>query len=367
MEGNHLPGKELNYYGGGNTAKGFVHFFESNFQELDRLFILKGGPGTGKSTLMKSIGEEWRDKGYDVEWIHCSADVGSIDAVLIPSLKIGIVDGTAPHIIEPSLPGVFEEYVDLGIAWDRNKLLPYKEEIIQINQDLKEIYKNAYDSFHKGLLIHDELEKIYINEMNFEKANLVTEEWIERLIGVNSLPKNSIVKHRFLGATTPDGTVNFVENITQDIPKRYFIKGRAGTGKSTMMKKIAAAAESKGFNTEIYHCGFDPLSLDMIVVKELDFVIFDSTAPHEYFPSREGDSIIDLYELVVTPGTDEKYKDEINEVTKKYKFEVQKGIEFLSQTKEKRKQLEQIYIQAMDFSIVDESRERINEIMKKTK
>ena len=35
-----------------NTAKGFVGYF-SDFMASHRTIILKGGPGTGKSTLMK--------------------------------------------------------------------------------------------------------------------------------------------------------------------------------------------------------------------------------------------------------------------------------------------------------------------------
>src|SRR5690554_1970966 len=131
-------GIELNYYGGGNTAKGFVHFFDSNFQDLDRLFILKGGPGTGKSTLMKRIGIKWQEQGYGVEWIHCSADYGSVDAIIIPSIRAGIVDGTSPHIIEPALPGIVDEYVNLGVAWDRKKLLPNKENVQRVNANIKE-------------------------------------------------------------------------------------------------------------------------------------------------------------------------------------------------------------------------------------
>ena len=46
----------------------------------------------------------------------------------------------------------------------------------------------------------------------------------------------------------------------------------------------------------------------MVIVRELGFAIFDSTAPHEYFPSREGDEIIDMYALIVTPGTDESMR-----------------------------------------------------------
>ena len=96
--------------------------------------------------------------------------------------------------------------------------------------------------------------------------------------------KPSKVQHRFLGAATPVGAVDFVPNLTEDVPKRYFIKGRPGSGKSTMLKKIVAEGEKRGFDIEVYHCGFDPNSLDMIIIRELGIAIFDSTAPHEILP-----------------------------------------------------------------------------------
>ncbi|WP_430871687.1 hypothetical protein, partial [Escherichia coli] len=112
-----MSGKILNFFAGGNTARGFYSLYDSSLQGLSRLFILKGGPGTGKSSLMKKIGNEWREKGYDVQFLHCSSDNKSIDGVLIPKLNAGIVDGTAPHVIEPKAPGAVEEYVNLGEAW----------------------------------------------------------------------------------------------------------------------------------------------------------------------------------------------------------------------------------------------------------
>lgn len=357
--------KEIRYFAGGNTAKGFVEFFDSNFQDLERLYILKGGPGTGKSSLIKSIGNEWGEKGYFIEWIHCSSDPDSIDAIILPELKVGIVDGTNPHVIEPKYPGVVDDYVNLGIAWDRNELLDQKDEIISLTNQVKEGFKKAYDSFAQGLALHDELEKIFINEMDFDKANQLAEHWIQKLIlnEQRSSKGSSKIYKRFLGATTPIGPVDFVENITEDL-NRYFIKGRAGSGKSTMLKKIAKAANEKGYDVEVYHCGFDPNSLDMVVVRELNFSIFDSTAPHEYYPTKESDTIIDLYELLITPGTDEKYASDIKDATDKYKSKLKEGIQHLAKTKEIRDQLEQIYIKAMDFSIVDKIRNQINEEMK---
>ncbi|MNC07990.1 hypothetical protein D3C75_555600 [compost metagenome] len=354
-----MAARILRYFAGGNTALGFYNLFESNLQGLQRIFILKGGPGTGKSSLMKAIGSEWAERGYDIELIHCSSDKDSIDAVIIPALSVGIVDGTAPHVIEPKAPGAVEEYVNLGAAWDSGALINQRELIGEINQRVADLYKAAYNGFAEALKIHDEWEKIYFAHMDFNKANQLTAGMLEQLFGDTHLTKSAVVKHRFLGAATPAGAVDFVPNLTEGLSNRFFIKGRAGTGKSTMLKKIAAEAEKRGLDTEIYHCGFDPHSLDMVIVRELGFAIFDSTSPHEYFPDREGDVIIDTYEILVAPGTDERYAGQLAEVSTQYKAQMKDAIAALAEAKVHRDQLEKIYVAAMDFRVVDELTDRV--------
>lgn len=348
-----MAGRIKNYYAGGNTARGFYSLFESNLQGLDRIFILKGGPGTGKSSLMKAIGAEWVDKGYDTEYIHCSSDNDSIDGVIIPKLKVGIVDGTAPHVIEPVAPGVIEEYVNLGEAWDRKALANKKAEILQLNELISQSFAAAYANFAEALEFHDKWEKIYIDNMDFNKADRYTNKLIGQLFRNMRLNKKPDIRHRFLGGATPNGAVNFVQNLTEDIKKRYFVKGRAGTGKSFMLKKIAVEGEMCGLDIEIYHCGFDPHSLDMLIFRELGIAIFDSTAPHEYFPDRAGDEIIDMYDIAVIPGTDEIFADQIKEVSGEYKAKMKAGTSCLAKAKAYHDDLEKIYINAMDFSIVD--------------
>ncbi|MDF2547200.1 MAG: ATPase [Anaerosolibacter sp.] len=83
---------------GGNTAKGFFSYYDNIIgTDATRLFIIKGGPGVGKSSFMKKIAQEMIDKGYDVEFHQCSSDNGSVDGIVIPALKIAMIDGTAPH------------------------------------------------------------------------------------------------------------------------------------------------------------------------------------------------------------------------------------------------------------------------------
>jgi Cdc6-like AAA superfamily ATPase len=356
-----VAGKIKNYFAGGNTARGFHSLYDSNLKGLERLFILKGGPGTGKSSLMKKIGNEWVEKGFDIELLHCSSDNNSIDGILIPALGVGIVDGTAPHVIEPKAPGAIEEYINLGEAWDRRTLLLHKKVIQSLTSQISSSFQRAYATFKEALEIHDDWENIYINSMDFNKADQLTNKLIQTFFGKMKLNKRADVRHRFLGAATPTGAVDFVPNLTEEISKRYFIKGRPGSGKSTMLKRIAAAAEERGVDTEIYHCGFDPNSLDMVILRELGIAIFDSTAPHEYFPSRDGDEIIDLYEILIAPGTDDIYADIIERIAARYKNKMTEATSYLAKAKELHDELEEIYISAMDFSAVDNIQGKIGE------
>jgi energy-coupling factor transporter ATP-binding protein EcfA2 len=122
--------------------------------------------------------------------------------------------------------------------------------------------------------------------------------------------------------------------------------GPSGSGKSTFFKRLAASAELKGIDTEIYHCGFDSNSLDMLIFPELSLAIFDSTAPHEHFPSRDGDRIIDVYELAIEEGTDEKFADAILTVKNRYSTSMKQSISHLAEVEELCNKLKDIYREA---------------------
>ena len=50
---------------GGNTPLGFFSYYDYIIPtDAERIFVIKGGPGVGKSTFMKKIGEAMLDSGY---------------------------------------------------------------------------------------------------------------------------------------------------------------------------------------------------------------------------------------------------------------------------------------------------------------
>jgi len=108
-------GRVRHMFAGGNTSKGFFSYYDYVLpqEKAERIFILKGGPGVGKSTFMKKIAEGLCSEGCDMEYMHCSSDPGSLDGVVFPKKGVAIIDGTAPHIVDPKNPGAVDEIIHL--------------------------------------------------------------------------------------------------------------------------------------------------------------------------------------------------------------------------------------------------------------
>ena len=347
------------YFVCANSSQGFFSFFPENLQGLDRIYILKGGPGTGKSTLMKKIGAHFFDLGYDVDYIYCSSDINALDGVMIPQLAVAVVNGTLPHVIEPTAVGAIDQYVNLGTALNLERLKIGKDKILRLQEAIANHYTDLYQAYATALSIHDEWEKVYIDEIDVKKADAFHKMMCQSLLDYPQTGRTPSIKRRFFGTTTADGTFDFIEDLTATLAKRYFIKGRPGSGKSTLLRVLAKKAEALGYDVEIYYCSFDPKSLDMILIPELSLCFFDSTSPHEYFPSKASDEIIDTYKAFIKPGVDEANRERLLDIEKRYKAAIAKGLAAFKAAKMAHDELEKIYLAATNFDVIDGFYEQI--------
>lgn len=218
------------------------------------------------------------------------------------------------------------------------------EDQTNVKQEVSRLLERAYPYFKAGLEIHDQLEEVFINEMDFEKADKIAEKFIESLFkSVAPQRRQSIVYERLFGTNTPDGFVNHLEGLIEPIGKRFFIKGRAGTGKSFFMNKVLKECKLRGLDVELYRCSFDPNSIDMLIIRQLNTCLFDSTPPHELFPSRQTDEVIDFYEKTVTSGTDELYANQIEQLTRDYKAEMNNGMKEMKAIKQIEERTEKVW------------------------
>ena len=131
-----------------NSAYGFHSYYAEFFDdaEVERVFVIKGGPGTGKSRFMRDVSEYAMARGWRSRMIYCSSDADSLDGVILQKgeHRWALLDGTSPHVYEPKNPGVREDLINLGAFWDSHRLQASKEQIEGQNRIKQEGYRRAY-------------------------------------------------------------------------------------------------------------------------------------------------------------------------------------------------------------------------------
>ncbi|MBQ8718664.1 MAG: hypothetical protein IJY66_05310 [Clostridia bacterium] len=141
-------GERWAFFAASNSAQGFYSRYAMLFEHpTARLYLIKGGPGSGKSRLLWEIVTAAEGAGFTAELYPCSSDPTSLDAVHLehPDGRCLIaLDATAPHSMEANRPGVREQLIDLGAFWDQEQLLSQRAEIEQLMEQKEGHYEAAY-------------------------------------------------------------------------------------------------------------------------------------------------------------------------------------------------------------------------------
>lgn len=341
---------------GGNTSKGFYSLHDNIMgQDRNMLYILKGMPGGGKSSLMKELGDRALQEGYTIEYHHCPSDPTSIDGVVITELGVGIIDGTPPHGVDPLYPGLSEKIIDLGQFIDEKVIKDYKENIIKAKFNNKQSYRKAFNYFKSAKLIYDEIVETNKQNVDFYNVNRISKDLInkifdEKLVIIGTKPFR--IRELFSSAYTPTGFVDYTSTILKDIKNKYYISGEIGNGKSTLLSRIVEEAKIRNYHLELYYNAMFPDKLESVIIFELDTIISTNPTTMKY-----EHILVDFKEFMnidlINVSDNETYKELID-----------KGIKSLYGAKENHFILENCYKKAVNYEGVNNSREYIwNEIM----
>ncbi len=353
-----FKGSEKHIFLGGNTPDGFYSYYDYMLkpERARKVYCIKGGPGTGKSTFMKKIAEAAVKKGADVELAHCSSDPDSLDGVIIKPANIAFVDGTPPHVVEPRYPGAVEEIINLGMCWDENSIRPHKEAIMKTNGKISECFGRAYRYLAAAKCFQDDIEFIYRKSFRGNYHSILEEDILYREFA--ETPVSDVKgdeRNLFVSAVTPKGIVNYAESLLEGY-KTYVIKGYAGT----FLKKINDMAVKRGFDTEKYFCPFAPGErIDHLLVPKLNLAF---TVSNEYHTYEKGETVD--FDEYCSRYILEKYRSEREFAKEEFDRITDKAISAIAVAKQYHDELEKYYIPSMDFAKTAEIYEKtIKEVL----
>lgn len=348
-----MKGKMRKLFPGANTSNGFYSYFDYIIpKDVNRIFCLKGGPGVGKSSLMKKVAKEFVERGYDVEVFPCSSDPASLDAVVIKKLKVVLLDATAPHIVDPKIPGAIDEIVNFGDFWTVDNLENNKVEILQCNKEISGCFQRAFKYLKAAEPIFYDIEVKNSDMMDFGKLNKFTDEFIEKLFeGIENKEELSVPRHLFGTAITPIGHIDYADSLLQDAKKIYYLDGKIGYGKTTFLKRVYEKAVLKGLKVEVFHYPLIPEKIEGIMINDLKVAITTSTL-------FKNEDKINLNQFVNKDKINE-HKEEL-EVDEKILDElINYGISNLKKAKSNHDIIENYYIPNMNFEKIDQLKDKL--------
>lgn len=161
----------LDFYAASYGAAGFVCAFPKVFSpdRFRRMYIIKGGPGTGKSTFMKRLGARAENEGMNVEYYRCSSDPSSLDGVIIPDLGCAVIDGTAPHTTDPVYPAAADSILNFGAFIDVEKAGRERERIVELSKQISELYSHIRVLLSAAKTLYDERTKETKKRLIYDK------------------------------------------------------------------------------------------------------------------------------------------------------------------------------------------------------
>lgn len=332
------------FFAGVNSPKGFFSRFDdiASDKTCARKIYIKGGPGMGKSTIMKRIAHIAEGEDYNVDVFHCSSDASSLDGVYIKELKTALIDATAPHNSDPVYPGVTGEIFNCADFLDSSLVKESAEEIIHFSEHKKRFFDKAYNYMRAAGHILENISCDYKNTMYLHGIDLESEKLIRRYLPEITMPKKGNLRRLFVSAVTADGFENYMDTV---FGAKTVIGVRGGYGTATLLKRIMDASLIRGFDVEAFYCPMAPEDkLEHIVIKDLKIVFTTYNHYHHY----SGGDMIDLDEYItqIPLETDGEYS--LSETLLK------KAAGALAEARAAHSFMERFYTPAMDFDALGE-------------
>ena len=275
------------FFMGANAPEGFSGLFgEFQTPRIRRLYILKGGPGNGKSTCLGIIADEARRRGLCVERIPCASDPGSLDGVYLPERGLAWVDGTSPHVAEPKLPGARDTYVNLGALWDMDALEREAEPLRALFDAYAKAQRTASRWIRAAGAAYENLcalpESVRTEKLERRARGIIAREFPGK-----KKTARGVETRRFLSGITPEGQLCRYDTAFALCTRVYELADPFGTG-TALLETLREAALGRGL--AVIACGHPlcPEKLSHLLVPEAGagFVTSDTVFTCDREPYR---------------------------------------------------------------------------------
>ncbi|GFN23525.1 hypothetical protein [Thermanaeromonas sp. C210] len=178
------PPKARHLFATAITPEGIVTGnVETLLHEVDRIYTVSGEPGSGVTRILERIANTALSKCLFTEIYHCPFNPDNYDLIIIPEIKVAVMNVEPPHTFDPSPFGhLIAMSINLNGYIDKKKLAIYTHEMLSAKFRYQACLDRAVAYIRQAKLTHDYMESFYIPAMNFDAINAKREEILARIL-----------------------------------------------------------------------------------------------------------------------------------------------------------------------------------------
>jgi len=251
-------------------------------------------------------------------------------------MSLGFVDGTFPHVVEPTYPGAVEHTIDLSQFWNPDLLKKRRKDIVAISAEKKRIFAIAMDYLAIAGSLENQIHQITVPAVDFGKLQTLAEQLTSSLPAGNG--HHEIIRNfQGIGA---GGQVEL--DISKGHNEIFVIESFCGA-EYVLLDNIRRIGVKKGYKSKVSFCPLLPAKANVVCLGGMAFVISDN------IQSREVD-----VKSVVNTGIFDNQKATIDRLSEYKNSMLNHAVEGFQLAMDVHFALEEIYIDAMDFTQKEE-------------
>lgn len=262
----------LQFFLGANSSEGFVTLYPQLCRETPRrIFSIKSGPGSGKSTAIRQLAGQL---GTPEEEILCSSDPDSLDGAIFPELAL--LDGTAPHVLEPELPGAQGDYLTLPPYRDRAGLEEKRPALLALKAASAQCYQQAGRLLAAAALAQEARRQVLAPFVREEKLAARGRSLMLRCLPDTHRPGQ--LRLRFLEGYTPKGRLLLKDTVTGCAETVYALRDSFGLAQPLLLAARDAALE-RGYRVYVCLCPLAPRRIRHLLLPEAGIALMTQEGP----------------------------------------------------------------------------------------
>ena len=328
---------------GAMGPEGFISCFDHLIPDaqLRRKIILKGGPGVGKSTFMRRVHAALCEHGEPSTLYFCSGDPDSLDAVAVPHAGLLILDGTAPHIVDPAIPGARDSIVNLGVCLNEPAMRPRLPHIRACMADHAAATRRARACLRAAWALEQDASALIASCIEASRMARMTRTLISAVLcapgEADGVPS---VRPVITDAVTPKGELCLLS----DGPAQRVIRlmGHAGMDLTPILRQLSSAALAAGYSVEEHLSPTAPGRLLHLSIPALHTLITSS----ELLPSEQSFD----FAACIPAGSLLRHECALEQLLTAMKQHRRQAVSALAQAKQLHDELETFYVPNMDFA-----------------